>query len=163
MFYRHYIMTCKLHQRGAVLIVSLIFLLVMTLVGVTAMQGTNMQERMSSNMQDRNVAFQAAEAALRLGEEWLQRNESKENITTARLSNPEQWDGVTPAPRGSHNNVSDELYAAPVYHVGQSHVVRRYGGDIESGVCDMYPVVSRSVGGSEVTVVVIQTHSMFCH
>lgn len=36
----------------------------MTLIGTTAMQGTH-QQRMAGNMRDRNLAFQAAEAALR--------------------------------------------------------------------------------------------------
>ena len=58
-------------QRGVVLIISLIFLLVLTLMGVAAMQGTTMQERMAGNSQDRNVAFQAAEAALRDAEGYI--------------------------------------------------------------------------------------------
>lgn len=54
-------------QRGSALIIALVFLLVMTLIGTTAMQGTSQQENMASNMRDRNLAFQAAEAALREG------------------------------------------------------------------------------------------------
>ncbi|MEE9355780.1 MAG: PilX N-terminal domain-containing pilus assembly protein [Methylococcaceae bacterium] len=55
------------HQ-GAVLPVSLIILLVMTLVGVTSMQTTSLEEKMAGNSKDSNLAFQAAEAALRSGE-----------------------------------------------------------------------------------------------
>lgn len=55
-------------QRGAVLIVGLIILLLMTMIGLTAMQGTSQQERMSGNLRDGNVALQAGEAAVRLGE-----------------------------------------------------------------------------------------------
>lgn len=58
-------------QRGSALIVALVFLLAMTLIGVTAMQGTNQEERMAGNARDRNLAFQASEAAIREGEEWL--------------------------------------------------------------------------------------------
>lgn len=56
-------------QTGAVLIVGLIFLLVMTMLGLTAMQTTTLEEKMSGNMRDRSVAFQAAELALRVGED----------------------------------------------------------------------------------------------
>ena len=58
-------------QRGSALIVALVFLLAMTLIGVTAMQGTNQEERMAGNARDRNLAFQASESAIREGEEWL--------------------------------------------------------------------------------------------
>lgn len=54
-------------QQGSALIIALVFLLAMTLIGTTAMQGTSQQERMAGNYWDRNLAFQAAEAALIVG------------------------------------------------------------------------------------------------
>lgn len=53
------------NQRGVSLVVSLIFLVILTLLGLTAMRVATMEERMSGNARDRNIAFQAAEAALR--------------------------------------------------------------------------------------------------
>jgi type IV pilus assembly protein PilX len=58
-------------QRGAVLIVALIFLLVMTMLILASVRGTVMQERMAGNLYDRSLAFQAAEAALREGERFV--------------------------------------------------------------------------------------------
>ena len=58
-------------QRGAILFVSLIILLLMTILGVTAMSNVSMEERMAGNMRDGDMAVQAAEAALRSGEAWL--------------------------------------------------------------------------------------------
>lgn len=55
-------------QRGAALITALILLLVLTLVGVNSLANTVLEERMAGNMRDRQLAFQAAEAALREGE-----------------------------------------------------------------------------------------------
>ncbi len=52
-------------QQGAVLVVSLILLLIMTLIGVSAMRTTILEEKMAGNYRDSNIAFQAAEAALR--------------------------------------------------------------------------------------------------
>ena len=52
-------------QGGAVLIVSLMFLVILTMLGVTAMSGTTMEERMAGNTRDAALALQAAEAALR--------------------------------------------------------------------------------------------------
>lgn len=59
-------------QRGAALATSLILLLMLTLIGVTAMQSTTLEEKMAGNLRSEHLAFQAAEAALRAGEEWLQ-------------------------------------------------------------------------------------------
>ena len=64
--FKHIEMTqlCHATQGGSALIVALVFLLVMTLIGTTAMQGTTQQERMAGNYLDRMMAFQAAEGAL---------------------------------------------------------------------------------------------------
>ena len=52
-------------QRGVALAVALILLLVITLVGLAAVSGTLMQQKMSANFYDRQVAFQSTEAAMR--------------------------------------------------------------------------------------------------
>jgi len=56
-------------QDGAILVVSLLLLLVMTLLGLTAMQVTRMEERMAGNARDMDLAFQSAEAGLRDAED----------------------------------------------------------------------------------------------
>lgn len=58
----------KQQQRGAVLVVSLLLLLVMTVLALGASQTTRLQERMSASMRDRDLAFEASEAGLRNGE-----------------------------------------------------------------------------------------------
>lgn len=52
-------------QRGAALFVGLMLLLVLTLLGLSSSNASIMQERMAGNLQDRNLAFQRAEGALR--------------------------------------------------------------------------------------------------
>lgn len=58
-------------QNGAVLIMGLVFLALLTLLGISAMQVTTMEERMTGNERDRKTAFQAAEAGLRDAEDFL--------------------------------------------------------------------------------------------
>lgn len=58
-------------QTGAVLIVGLVLLLILTVIGLASIRGSDLQERMAGNMRDRNIAFQASEAALREGEDLL--------------------------------------------------------------------------------------------
>ena len=56
------------HERGAVLIVALIMLLLLTLIGVAGIRDSQLQEKMAGGTEDRAIAFQAAESALREGE-----------------------------------------------------------------------------------------------
>ncbi|HEX5960398.1 MAG TPA: PilX N-terminal domain-containing pilus assembly protein [Rhodanobacteraceae bacterium] len=53
-------------QRGAALIVALILLVVITLVGLAAIGTTIIQNKASANQYDRQIAFQSAEAAMRV-------------------------------------------------------------------------------------------------
>jgi type IV pilus assembly protein PilX len=52
-------------QRGAILIISLMFLVVLTMLALTTMGGITLEERMSGQYRDLNMAFQAAESGLR--------------------------------------------------------------------------------------------------
>ncbi|MEW5886443.1 MAG: PilX N-terminal domain-containing pilus assembly protein [Pseudomonadota bacterium] len=55
-------------QSGMVLLMALVMLLLVTLLGVTSVRMLTVEERMAANSFDRNLAFQAAETALREGE-----------------------------------------------------------------------------------------------
>jgi type IV pilus assembly protein PilX len=63
-------------QRGVALIVSVLLMLLISLLGLTAMRSNNLDERMAFNQRDRQVAFQAAEAALRDGEQYVATNKN---------------------------------------------------------------------------------------
>jgi type IV pilus assembly protein PilX len=53
------------NQQGAVLIISLIFLVVLTLIVVSSLRSATSQERMAANARNEHQAFEAAEAVLR--------------------------------------------------------------------------------------------------
>ena len=57
--------TTERAQQGATLIVALVFLLVLTVAGVTAMRFSTFEERMASNSQFRNQVFQQAQSEIR--------------------------------------------------------------------------------------------------
>ncbi|WP_413703993.1 PilX N-terminal domain-containing pilus assembly protein [Pseudomonas sp. Pseusp16] len=61
-------------QRGMALLVSLVFLLLLTLIGLSSMQSATLQEKMAGSVALRNQSFQSAEAALRVGESAVQRD-----------------------------------------------------------------------------------------
>jgi type IV pilus assembly protein PilX len=59
-------------QKGFVLVVSLIFLVAMTLLGTTAIKKSILDEKLTGNLRSQNLAFQAAERALRFCESSLE-------------------------------------------------------------------------------------------
>lgn len=60
--------THKAKQKGIVLIVGLVMMLLLTIIGMAAIRSSSLQELMASNIKDRNLAFQSCEAALRVAE-----------------------------------------------------------------------------------------------
>lgn len=74
---RHFIRHAR-RQRGAALLTGLIFMVILTLLGITAARMAGLEERMSGNMRDRSLAMQAAEMALRDAEDDI--------LTSGRIS-----------------------------------------------------------------------------
>ncbi len=60
-------------QSGMALLLSLVFLALLTSIGVAAMQNATLQEKLAASLAARNQSFQGAEAALRIGESAVQR------------------------------------------------------------------------------------------
>lgn len=58
-----YSIACR--QTGAALFISLMFLIILTLIGISAANVGIMQERMAGNVRETNEAFQSAESTLR--------------------------------------------------------------------------------------------------
>ncbi len=155
-------------QQGSALVISLVFLVVMTLIAVGAMRDTTLQERMAGNLRDRSLAFQAAEAALREGENWLLSPAGRLTAgnLAADLLNPGTWDGATPAPtQPAALGFSDGgLHSAnPVYHVSPPNIARSRGGALDIGGSGGSPaivshdVTARGIGGSATTIVILQS------
>lgn len=87
-------------QKGVVLVVALIMLLLMTILGVSSMQTTTLEEKMSGAIRDKQIAFQAGEVALRIGEAFLTAASLPTFNNTVGLYSPsgtgsDQWQSVT--------------------------------------------------------------------
>lgn len=137
-------------QKGAVLVIGLIILVVLTLLGVQGMRTNVAQERMAANMRERNMAFQAAEAALRVGE-----NTGPFDGLGVALGDPASWDG-TPS-TGTLGNFDDsEPGFEPVFHVGPPEYVR-IGLTLPPEFRLVYPIAARGLGRQDGSVVVLQS------
>ncbi len=63
--------TGRNRQKGSALVVGLVFLVILTLLGLTASSGGIHQELITRNIKDQNLALYSAESALREAETWL--------------------------------------------------------------------------------------------
>jgi Tfp pilus assembly protein PilX len=93
-------------QRGAVLIVGLVILLVVTMIGLSGQQSTVLQERLAGNMRQNNIALQAAEAGLQAGLTYIEQQDSP--ITATDDGADRVWTSCTVADAES---LSDEAGA----------------------------------------------------
>ena len=154
-------------QRGSALILSLVFLVIMTLIAVSAMRDTTLQERMAGNLRDRSLAFQAAEASLRDGEVWLLSPAGRlaAGVLVDEIADPATWDGTAPAPTqaASLGFIDGGLHSAnPEFHVSPARVARASGGSLDISapgqlITSSHDVTSRGIGGTDTSVVVLQT------
>ena len=81
-------------QCGAALVTSLIFLTVLTILGMSTLGTSLLESRMAGNMRDRNLAFQAAEMGLRDAELFiLKSGRIKENILVEMGSDAGDYTG----------------------------------------------------------------------
>jgi type IV pilus assembly protein PilX len=90
-------------QRGVALAVSLILLIIVTLLALSNFQTVTLEEKMTAATYDRQLAFQAAEAALREGEQYVTNNKPTPQYTDADDNCPGTAinncaDGVCPVP-----------------------------------------------------------------
>lgn len=87
--------TNKAHfkQEGMALVISLIFLVVLTVLGVFSIQNNTLQERMAGNHRDQHIAFEAAELALRFGEEaTVQQAFGGSDLKILEIGNANPWE-----------------------------------------------------------------------
>jgi len=91
-------------QQGSTLVVSLVLLVALTLLGVSSLQSTLLEEKMAGNYKDSSRAFQATEAALRAGEDWLQVQAELPNALPSNIGNSDVWSYNAPSTGGSVPN-----------------------------------------------------------
>ncbi len=162
-----------LHQSGAVLIVSLIMLLLLTLLGVTSIQTTSLEEKMAGNMRDKDLAFQAAESALATAESTLNpvapavlptfTNEGTGGFYSATPTTP-ITDASLEASFWADQTRLKATYTAtglgvanPTYIIQVMGVTDCPGAALGSLGCTNYRIIARATGGSTNAVVILES------
>jgi type IV pilus assembly protein PilX len=153
-------------QRGAALIVALVFLIVLTLLGVSSMRTSTLQERMAGNLRDSNLAFQAAEAGLREAEQFLQAATLPVFDGTGGLllrqddaGQPSYWKTFDWATNSIDATAVAGVAAVPQFVIEELPPVPAEGDSLRFGALPdigFYRVTSRAVGGTTDAVSVLQ-------
>ncbi|MEQ1557352.1 MAG: PilX N-terminal domain-containing pilus assembly protein [Methyloglobulus sp.] len=156
------------HQSGAVLIISLIMLLLLTIIGTVGMQNASLEEKMAGNKRDYNLAFQAAESALRAAEASTAKIKSTDYYTGSK--DPIDWTnakvktyGEGAAPAGTTGGVELKgLYEAPKYIIEKPTETEVDCSPCEIGpnsgkVTLWYRITARGTGGTANAVVTLQS------
>ena len=155
-------------QSGAALITGLVLMVVLTLITIAALRTTTLEELMARNARDRDLAFQAAEAALRAGETELRGAVppalAPNTGRTPRItdgSRPEYWTGTHPWATQSvaMNWQPQDTSAPPRYVIELLQTGTMSGGTLSFGPLTdrgVYRVTARGVGSSANTFVILQ-------
>jgi type IV pilus assembly protein PilX len=163
---------------GVALFISLVLLLLLTIIGVSAVQTTTLEVRMARNEHDTLLAFQSAESALRDAEALLETLTSAVSFTDAGtngrwtiadLGDPDRWNlaglwtgalsvtgatnvaGVAAQPRFIIEHVASVLREDNAYQLNDPYA----GGTADR--IEMFRITARGVGGSPNAVVLLQS------
>ncbi|WP_341645049.1 pilus assembly PilX family protein [Thauera sp. SDU_THAU2] len=151
-------------QRGAALIIGLIMLLILTLLGVTAISNVTLQERMAGSLMDRNLAFQAAEIALRRAEEHVNnKNAARDDTATGTAIYDLNSGSAQPDPYDINAWDSGYLSAPEISGISDAKNVPRYRIERQNdSLPTMYRLSAIGYGNRPGTAVVLQvTFSTF--
>ena len=163
-------------QKGAVLIIGLLLMIVLTLIGLTSMRTTRLETMMSTNAKESAIAFEAAEAAQRDAEQLIE--DSVSIVAFAGANGLLGIDDVEPdyqdpASWGSGNSQQySETFADVatqprfiVKYIGeissdptQSPIIGDYGSTAGNPTVSLFRVTSRGTGRNDSAVALIQTY-----
>lgn len=169
------------NQHGMALVISLIFLVVLTALGIFAIQNNTLQERMAGNYRNQHIAFEAAELALRVGEEaTIQRTHAGSPISVLDNNstdpwNPEYWlDAVTNNSAKAHQleaGSAPHSSQQPIFFLEEIDMPLIVDTDIEDPVTDaaldgslepertqnLYRITAIGFGGTDDAVIILQS------
>lgn len=155
-------------QRGAVLIVALVLLLVLTILGTAGIQDTVITERMAGNHRDVALAFESAEMELRRLERSIAKTEPDFTGPMHGYEVPDTTQGVSPFEDSMYadsnvpmSSLSAHVDTLPEYYVERLPLVE---GPRDSIVLDgpartfqYYRITAKGHGASPQTEVILQS------
>ena len=167
-------------ESGIVLISALVVLVLMTILAISMFKSFGMQERIAGNTREKQRAFQAAQSALKYGEQWLAQGNGGAGSacssllyanatppTTQVCSNPLTSSQTFAIPWQSAGADIGVQYTPPGMTVTTSGGVNTYAGTPRTyisplgqdptGLAQLYQVTAMGYGGNANAVAVVQS------
>lgn len=164
-------------QQGSVLIISLILMVVLTILGVSGMKTSLLEEKMAGNLRDSQLAFQAAEATLKQAEQYIDDNivsivhfdddgsDGLYDTSTQKLWETIAWDdndSIANANFGTGYSINTPPRFIVQHLVSQQSNVDdlnldNYGQGTGAGRIEMFLITARATGSSGNSVVTLQS------
>lgn len=162
------------NQFGATLAVTLVLLLIVSVLGISAVQTSLVEEKMSGNLRDKHIAFEAAETGIIAAEDWLENTLDYPTPTTTGTEgvwvygfsgSPEWWRNNSDSWWGNNavSAAGNSLQsAAPQYFI-EDRSASQAGEDLTYGGGDLlqvkfyYQITARGYGGNSDTRVHLRT------
>jgi type IV pilus assembly protein PilX len=164
-------------ERGVVMVITLIMLLLLSIIGSATMRNVTLEERIAGNMRDHDLAFQAAEAALREGERFVETlvNTSLFNGTGGLYAKGTAPDPFTAWPAGARAYSGTlfgslaELESAPEYIIeirssiegdpnATLNVTSGYGTSAGTGEVVIFKIHARGTGSTDSSQVILRSN-----
>lgn len=109
-------------QKGAILAATLMIMLVLSLIGITAMETAGLEGIMARNTIDRQLAFQSAEIALRSAGDYVRKRTTRPSATNSCNSPPCVLDSSALTP-GWWEAGDDSFWESNGSQVGEAYYI----------------------------------------
>lgn len=164
-------------QNGTVLMISIVVLLILTLLGMSSIRSSTIEEKLVGNMRDKELAFQAAEATLRAAETYIESNVISTNSfdtdgtdglydnSDDRIYNNITWTDTDSLEYTDFDNTYN-VRTPPrfvIQHLvssastGGKLVLKNYGQGIGAGQVETFLITARATGGTDNSTVLLQS------
>ena len=161
------------NQRGWVLVVGLVILVMLTILSMALMKTARLEEKMAGATRDMNLSFQAAETALRAAESFIEAQtlesifdttgEGVYNQETDEHANPftSNWDDTdSKAIAGALEGVtsSPRYMIKKLKKIGESNLTITGYGDDDAPRPTVFRVTVRGTGGTNDRATLLRSH-----
>ena len=162
------------HQRGWVLVVGLVILVMLTILAMALMKTTRLEEKMAGATREMNLSFQAAETVLRGAETFVENladealfNSSAGGLYSETDEEPENLFTTGWIDANSRELASDlaGINSKPRYmikklkKIGESNLtITGYGDTDLSAQSTIFRITARGTGGRDTTQTLLRSH-----
>lgn len=164
----------KTKQQGFTLFISLIFMIILTIIGLTSIQSTRTELSMSGNLRESDKSFQSAEVGLHSAEQFIEQSISKltyddtKGLISSTSEDPDYFDSTSWADVQDSTATLSDVHASPKFIIkylgdrSQNDVaavnIGGYGSAQPGFTVSNFRATTRGYGQTDHAVTMLQTY-----